>query len=305
MTQTKRIKRDIHGVLLLDKPLGYSSNQALQKVKWLFQAAKAGHTGTLDPLATGVLPICFGEATKFAQRLTDADKTYIAHLKLGVTTDTGDAEGTVVSQTDVQVSEQAFHNVCQRFMGEITQIPPMYSALKVDGKPLYDYAREGVEIERTPRQVTIFSLNVHEFSGGTAVIEVRCSKGTYIRTLAEDIGQALGCGAHLTALRRTETAGFHINECITLEALERTLAEDFTAGATLLQAMDRPLTALPKVVLSEVLAKRLVLGQRIKCEQALPMGEVRAYDAHDQFLGLAEHAGYQVLAPKRIISIKR
>lgn len=303
MTQTKRIKRQIHGVLLLDKPLGFSSNQALQKVKWLFQAAKAGHTGTLDPMATGVLPICFGEATKFAQRMTDADKTYVASMKLGITTTTGDVEGEVISQHSVNVELATLTHVCQQFLGEIVQLPPMFSALKVDGKPLYDYAREGLEVERTPRKITIFDLKILHFSGDELVIEVKCSKGTYIRTLAEDIGRMLGCGAHLTGLRRTETAGFTITECITLPALEQYVQEQAHAAIdALLTSVDRPLMTLPSVNLTAVEAKRFLLGQRLKMQERLPIGELRVYDEHDHFLGLAEHAGNQVLAPKRIIS---
>ena len=194
--QFKRIKRNIHGVLLLDKPLGYSSNQALQKVKWLFQASKAGHTGTLDPLATGLLPICLGEATKFAQYLTDADKTYVANIKLGIKTSTGDAEGEIITTNPVNVSQQQFEQACQQFIGNISQVPPMHSALKHEGKALYKYAREGVEVERKARHVTIQDITVVSFDGSDAVINVRCSKGTYIRTLAEDIGSRLGCDAH-------------------------------------------------------------------------------------------------------------
>ena len=210
MTQFKRIKRNINGVILLDKPLGYSSNQALQKVKWLFQATKAGHTGTLDPLATGLLPICLGEATKFAQYVTEADKTYVATLKLGATTTTGDAEGEILTTAPVNVSSAQFSAACTKFVGEISQIPPMYSALKFEGKALYEYARSGVDIERQPRFVSIKNIEINAFSNDSAQITVTCSKGTYIRTLAEDIGAALGCGAHLIGLRRTETAGYQL-----------------------------------------------------------------------------------------------
>ena len=217
-------KLSLHGVLLLDKPIGLSSNDALQKVKRLLRAEKAGHTGTLDPLATGVLPICFGAATKFSQLHLDADKTYEAVALLGVKTSTGDAEGEVVQQRAVNVSASQLSEVAKAFTGAIQQIPPMYSALKKDGRALYEYAREGVQVERAPRQVVIHDLSIVDLGdsaneGRKILIRVRCSKGTYIRTLAEDIGEALGCGASLTALRRTATGDFKESECFTLEAL--------------------------------------------------------------------------------------
>ena len=220
-------KRSLHGVLLLDKPIGLSSNDALQKVKRLFRAEKAGHTGTLDPLATGVLPICFGAATKFSQMHLEADKRYEAIALLGVKTTTGDSEGEVLTRRPVSVSAQDIVDVQKRFMGPIEQIPPMYSALKKDGRALYEYAREGVEIERSARLVTIHSLSIKDLGdsveGGVGLrrvcIKVRCSKGTYIRTLAEDIGEALGCGASLVALRRTQTGSFDESLCLTLDEL--------------------------------------------------------------------------------------
>ena len=228
MTATPRARvqrRPVHGVLLLDKPLGLSSNQALQKAKWLLRAEKAGHTGTLDPLATGVLPLCFGAATKFSGLHLDADKTYEATLQLGVTTTTGDAEGEVIERRAVPaITPEQLEAVRQRFLGRITQVPPMHSALKKDGKALYEYAREGVEVERAPRDVTIYELKlaVESADSAQAAIELiaKVSKGTYIRTLGEDIGEALGCGAHLTSLRRTATGGFDESQCITLDALE-------------------------------------------------------------------------------------
>jgi tRNA pseudouridine55 synthase len=222
--QKQRVqRRAVHGVLLLDKPLGLSSNQALQKAKWLLRAEKAGHTGTLDPLASGVLPLCFGAATKFSQLHLDADKTYEAVACLGITTSTGDAEGERLQQRPVHVDAAAVERVQSRFTGAIAQTPPMYSALKKDGKPLYEYARAGIDVVREPRSVVIHALQLAlaEQAGSAALtMRVRCSKGTYIRTLAQDIGEALGCGAHLTHLRRTETGGFRLEDCITLEALE-------------------------------------------------------------------------------------
>ena len=217
-------RRPVHGVLLLDKPLGWSSNDALQKVKWLLRAEKAGHTGTLDPLASGVLPLCFGAATKFSQLQLDADKTYEAVACLGVRTSTADAEGSVIETRPVQVDDAALKRVVAQFTGSIRQMPPMHSALKKAGRALYDYARAGIEVEREAREVRIIELTATlagEMPGRELIkMRVKCSKGTYIRTLAEDMGEALCCGAHLTALRRTETGGFGLSQCVTLEALE-------------------------------------------------------------------------------------
>lgn len=218
--RTRVQRRPVHGVLLLDKPLGFSSNQALQKAKWLLRAEKAGHTGTLDPLATGVLPLCFGAATKFSQLHLDADKTYEAVARLGVKTATGDAEGEVIAERPVQVSPEDLARVEALFTGPIRQVPPMHSALKKDGKALYEYAREGIEVERAPRDVVIHQLTLTRLDDTSIRIVASVSKGTYIRTLGEDIGEALGCGAHLTSLRRTVTGGFGQAQCVTIEALE-------------------------------------------------------------------------------------
>lgn len=222
--RTRVQRRPVHGVLLLDKPLGLSSNQALQKAKWLLRAEKAGHTGTLDPLATGVLPLCFGAATKFSQLHLDADKTYVATAQLGARTSTGDAEGERFAERPVSVSAADLARVAAQFTGPIRQVPPMHSALKKDGKALYEYAREGVEVERAPRDVVIHELSLAfepDFEQSRRIrITARVSKGTYIRTLGEDIGEALGCGAYLTSLRRTETGGFTQAQCIAVEALE-------------------------------------------------------------------------------------
>lgn len=226
----KRTRHPVHGVLLLDKPLKWSSNDALQKVKWLMRAEKAGHTGTLDPLATGVLPLCFGAATKFSQLQLDADKTYAAVAQLGVKTRTGDVEGEVIEVRPVNVTEADLAKVAARFTGLIRQTPPMYSALKKDGKALYEYARAGIEVERNAREIMIYELKLSLEPGvgaQTALqIRVKCSKGTYIRTLAEDIGEALGCGAHLSALCRLGTGGFHLSQCVTLSALEAMSEEE-------------------------------------------------------------------------------
>ena len=222
--RTRVQRRPVHGVLLLDKPLGLSSNQALQKAKWLLRAEKAGHTGTLDPMATGVLPLCFGAATKFSQLHLDADKTYEAVLRLGQRTSTADAEGEVIAEAQVNFTPEKLQQVQALFTGPLQQVPPMHSALKKDGKALYQYAREGIEVERAPRSVFIHSLELKELPTDNGVrsvwLKAHCSKGTYIRTLGEDIGNALGCGAFLSALRRVKSGSFGIDECFTLEALE-------------------------------------------------------------------------------------
>ena len=240
--QSTRVqRRPVHGVLLLDKPLGFSSNQALQKAKWLLRAEKAGHTGTLDPLATGVLPICFGAATKFSQLHLDADKSYETTVRLGVTTTTGDAEGEVVDTRPVTCSVGQVVEVLDRFTGPIEQIPPMHSALKKDGKALYEYAREGLTVDRAPRQVTIHELELLELDlRGEAPflkLRVQCSKGTYIRTLGEDIAQALDCGGYLSMLRRLQTGPFSADQCITVEALEALPEEERLASLLPVQAL--------------------------------------------------------------------
>lgn len=296
--QYKRPKKNISGVLLLDKPLGFSSNQALQKIKWLLQAAKAGHTGTLDPLATGLLPLCFGEATKFAHYLTDADKTYVATIKLGVTTSTGDAEGEVLSTQPVKVTQSQFEQACLKFIGEISQVPPMYSALKHEGRALYEYARAGVEIERKARSVTIYSIQLNSFAQDVATVAVTCSKGTYIRTLAEDIGRSLDCGAHLIGLRRTATANYQIADAVTLEQFEAMSAEQRVSA---LLPVDSAIQHLPAVTLDADCAFYLQQGQSVWRSGVVPQGLLRLYDEQQVFLGLGELAGDGKIAPKRLI----
>jgi tRNA pseudouridine55 synthase len=270
--QTPRIRvqrRPVHGVLLLDKPLGLSSNQALQKAKWLLRAEKAGHTGTLDPLATGVLPLCFGAATKFSQLQLDAAKTYEAVLQLGVTTTTGDAEGQVLERREVHVNEALIESVIQKFIGCIQQVPPMYSALKHDGKALYEYARAGQEVVREAREVQIFKLNWAiagvDLTINAIKLVVNCSKGTYIRTLGEDIGKALGCGGHLTALRRIETGGLGVAGCVTLEQLEAMLEHERLG---LLKPAEVLLAEAPSVRLDSDEAARFLSGLRRRVKQA-------------------------------------
>ena len=296
--QFKRVKKNVNGVLLLDKPLGFSSNQALQKVKWLYSAAKAGHTGTLDPLATGLLPICLGEATKFAQYVTDADKTYFATIKLGATTTTGDAEGELLTTAPVNVTYAQFQTVCKQFIGEISQVPPMYSALKHEGKALYEYARAGVDIERQARLITIKKIEVNALEGDIAQITVTCSKGTYIRTLAEDIGTVLGCGAHLIGLRRTETAGYLLSQAVTIEQLEAML---IVAREVLLLPVDSAIEKLPKVILNSDTVYYLMQGQAVWQAGKLPNGDLRLYDEQNNFLGLGCLQDDGKITPKRLI----
>jgi tRNA pseudouridine55 synthase len=256
-------RRPVHGVLLLDKPIGLSSNQALQRAKWLLRAEKAGHTGTLDPLATGVLPLCFGAATKFSQMHLDADKSYETVVRLGIKTSTADAEGEVISERPVMVTRVQIEQVLRRFTGPIAQVPPMHSALKKDGKALYEYARAGIEVERVARQVTIYGLKVLEALVDTAQpaikLVVDCSKGTYIRTLGEDIGEALGCGAHLSALRRIRTGGFDSTQCVSLAALEAMSEEERMAC---LLPVDALLPAHGVVTLDSENAARFLSGMR-------------------------------------------
>lgn len=296
--QFKRKKRNVNGVLLLDKPIGFSSNQALQKAKWLYQAAKAGHTGTLDPLATGLLPLCFGEATKFAHYLTDADKTYVATLKLGITTNTGDAEGEILERREVNVSRAQFEIACQLFLGEINQVPPMYSALKHEGKAMYEYARAGIEIERKSRLITIYRITVESFEQDVAVISVTCSKGTYIRTLAEDIGKELDCGAHLIGLRRIATANYKIAQTVTLEQLEAMTPEQREAA---LMSEDSTVLHLPVVILDDDSTFYLQQGQAVWKSGLVPQGLLRLYTEQQVFLGLGELAMDGKIAPKRLI----
>lgn len=298
--QFKRVKRKVNGILLLDKPLGYSSNQVLQKIKWLFQAEKAGHTGTLDPLATGLLPICLGEATKFAQYVTDADKTYIAHIRLGIQTTTGDAEGEVIASKPVNITLIEFEQACLQFLGEISQVPPMYSALKHDGKALYEYARAGVEIPRAARQVSIKNITVNSFSGCDAVISVTCSKGTYIRTLAEDIGKILDNHAHLTGLRRTQTAGYDLADAMTIEAVEVLALEERDAK---LLSVDSAITILPQVTIGEDSTFYFKQGQAVWQAGKISEGDLRVYEDGGKFIGLGKLLADGKIAPKRLVNL--
>jgi tRNA pseudouridine55 synthase len=284
-------------VLLLDKPLGLSSNQALQKAKWLLRAEKAGHTGTLDPLATGVLPLCFGAATKFGQLQLDADKAYEATLKLGVKTSTGDAEGEVIDTRPVpELTAERLEAVARRFTGPIRQVPPMHSALKKDGKALYEYARSGEEVEREPREVVIHSLALSLVDAATVKLVAAVSKGTYIRTLGEDIGEALGCGGHLTSLRRTASGGVPVDQCVTLEALE---AMGEGERLALLRPAESLVAQHTRVTLRGDDAARFLSGLRRRGDwQDAPRVAVFSPDA---FLGTA-HVKAGELIPGRLLS---
>lgn len=290
-------RRRVDGVLLLDKPIGMTSNAALQKVRWLFNAEKAGHTGTLDPLATGVLPLCLGEATKFSGELLDAGKAYRATVQLGVITATADAEGEVLATAPVTASEADLHAVLPRFIGEIEQVPPMYSALKRDGKPLYELARQGIEVERAPRKVTIESIELLSWHGDSFVIDVDCSKGTYIRTLAADIGHALGCGAHLAALRRTRVGRHDLSGAVDLPMIASLTIEQ---RDNLLMPCDILLSDLPAVTLGEREANILLHGQAIRWN-GVPSRQRRLYGPTG-FLGLGECVEDGWLKPKRLIA---
>jgi tRNA pseudouridine55 synthase len=307
MTQNQRPKvprRALDGVLLLDKPIGLSSNDALIRAKRLYLAKKAGHTGTLDPLASGLLPLCFGEATKFSQDLLEADKTYEATMRLGIRTTTGDAEGEAIDTRDVTCDEAAVMQALVRFRGDIVQVPPMYSALKRDGKPLYEYARAGQTVEREGRQVTIHAISMIACALPDVTFRVTCSKGTYVRTLAEDIGETLGCGAHLVALRRTGVGALTLANAVTLDALS-----DAAEGERdqWLQPVDALLSTFPAVQLDEDATRRFLHGQRLRLAElsvdgdALQAaGRVRVYGGEGKLLGVAR-AGEGVLAPERLI----
>jgi tRNA pseudouridine55 synthase len=295
---TKSTRQIVDGVLLLDKHVGLTSNAALQWAKRLFNAKKAGHTGTLDPFANGLLPLCFGEATKFSHYLLDADKTYRAVLQLGVTTTTGDPEGEVMATRPVEATCEDISAILPRFMGGIEQVPPMHSALKHQGRPLYEYARAGIEIDRAPRRVQIRSLKMIECAPPRAVLDIQCSAGTYIRTLAQDIGAALGCGAHLTALTRIASGGFSLADAHALARLE---ALDLQQRHALLLPVECLLAHLPAIQLDETSALALRQGRSIT-HRPLESGLVRAYGPDLKFLGLVQTGADSVLRPQRLVA---
>ncbi len=296
----------IDGVVLLDKPCGMTSQSAVTSVKRLLHADKAGHTGTLDPMATGLLPVCLGEATKYSQDLLDADKVYQARLRFGIQTDTGDAQGQIIAEkstaevTDNVMAKRLINGILPRFIGEIEQVPPMYSALKRDGKPLYEYARAGVEIERESRRITIYSITVLDISWPEIALEIHCSKGTYIRVLAEDIGHALGCGAHLIGLRRTMVGHLSLDRAVTLDGISDIAPQ--------VLPVDALLQSLPELTVDDHQAKRLEMGQRVPC--ALNMATqwanslfriYRSQALPQNFIGTADWRS-GVLHPRRFIA---
>ena len=300
---TKRVRDLVDGVLLLDKPVGLSSNDALIKAKRFLNAKKAGHTGTLDPFATGLLPLCFGEATKFSQDLLEADKTYETTVHLGITTNTGDTEGEAIATREVNVTREQIDAVLAQFRGPIMQVPPMYSALKRDGKAYYEYAREGITLEREARPVTILDLTFLDYSAPFLKLSVTCSKGTYIRVLGEDIGNALGCGAHLNALRRTQVGALTTDGMVTLEQIG---AQE--QPTSLLAPVDALLSSFPSIALTDELARRFLQGQRLALgKEAIEVpgeqGRVRVY--HDgKLLGTGLLQEYAILAPERLIAAR-
>jgi tRNA pseudouridine55 synthase len=294
--RTRRIRRRVDGVLLLDKPTGLSSNAALQRAKRAFDAEKAGHTGTLDPLASGLLPLCFGEATKFAQFLLDATKRYTATVRFGVTTATGDAEGEVLEMRPVALARSDVESVLPDFTGRQVQIPPAHSALKFEGRNHYEYARAGISVPRPPREIEVLELSLLAWNSPDAVLDVACSKGTYIRVLAEDIGRALGYGAHLAGLRRTATGGFRIADAVTLEHLEAMSAAD--RDATLLPAA-MLLHDLPSLTLAALEAARFRQGAAVQAP-GVPDGACATFAGED-LLGVADVVA-GIALPRRVVA---
>ncbi|YCH31050.1 tRNA pseudouridine(55) synthase TruB [Erwinia sp. D4-22] len=309
MSRPRRRGRDIHGVLLLDKPQGLSSNDALQKVKRIFRANKAGHTGALDPLATGMLPICLGEATKFSQYLLDADKRYRVIARLGQRTDTSDADGQVISERAVTFSQAQLDAALESFRGETQQVPSMYSALKYQGRPLYEYARQGIEVPREARSIIVHELQFIRWQDNELELEIHCSKGTYIRTIIDDLGEKLGCGAHVIMLRRLQVARYPIEKMITLEQLSALQGEpgDLSEEAqaqldALLMPMDSPASDYPEVNLSEIAAGYFQQGQPVQASGAPRSGLVRVTVGEARkFIGMAEMADDGRVAPRRLV----
>ena len=293
------VRRSLHGLLLLDKPLGMTSQTAVSRLKRLLAVRKAGHTGTLDPLATGLLPVCVGEATKFSHLLLEAEKGYEATIRLGVTTTTGDLEGETLSISPVNVDRHRAQEVLARFVGESEQVPPMFSAIKQRGRPLYELARQGITVPRAARRIHIAELALVELDGATLRVKVTCGKGTYVRVLAEDIGKALGCGASLAALRRTAVGGFRVADAISLERFEE--LPPATREARLL-CMDAPLAALPRVDVDTEQARGLVQGQPVQADPWDSAGLVRLYESvSGRFLGVGMRGLSGTIAPRRLV----
>lgn len=312
MSRRRRFKgRDVHGILLLAKPSGITSNDALQQVKRIYNAAKAGHTGALDPLATGMLPICLGEATKFSQFLLDADKRYQVTAKLGERTNTSDADGTIISTRPLTFTEPQLQQALMSFRGGSLQVPSMFSALKHQGKPLYEYAREGIEIEREARPITVYELNVLEFSGDKLVLDIHCSKGTYIRTIIDDLGEMLGCGAHVTQLHRSQVASYPAERMLTIEQLQAIFERCKAEGRPpreeldpLLLPMDTAVDSLPEVNMSAVVASYVTQGQAVQVPQVPASGFVRMTVGDErEFIGVGEIDDDGKVAPRRLVRI--
>jgi len=300
--QVKRIRRPIDGILLFDKPQGMSSNQALQRVKYLYNAEKAGHTGSLDPLATGLLPICLGEATKYSQHLLDANKVYRTRMRLGQKTSTADAEGEIIEERPVPHFDQAtIDAVLAKFTGTIQQIPSMYSALKKDGKPLYELARQGIEVAREPRTIHIYRLQLLAVEPLYWELEVACSKGTYIRNLVEDMGEMLGCGAHVSELRRLASGCFSLDEQLTLDYLQQVAEQGYQALDALLLPAWAAIADKPKVTLTETTTYYLLHGNPVRVNQLPEDEDVLIFDDQQRFLGLGYMNDDGLLAPKRLL----
>ncbi|WP_163930277.1 tRNA pseudouridine(55) synthase TruB [Paraferrimonas sp. SM1919] len=304
--------RMVDGIVLLDKPIGLSSNEALQRVKRIYNAAKAGHTGALDPLATGMLPICLGEATKFSQFLLDADKRYEVTAKLGIRTTTSDADGEVVSEREVNVTAEQLAKAVASFEGDTMQVPSMYSALKYKGEPLYKYARQGIEVPREARPITVFEINILSFNGDEVEMEVHCSKGTYIRTIVDDLGELLGCGAFVSQLRRTGVSGYPYERMVTLEQLDKILEDALADEVTpserldpLLLPMDTAIAHFEAVNLDETMASYIMHGQPVQLSGVPAEGLVRlTLGEQQQFIGLGEIDEDGLVAPKRLVNLK-
>ncbi|ELY3466186.1 tRNA pseudouridine(55) synthase TruB [Cronobacter universalis] len=309
MSRPRRRGRDVHGVLLLDKPQGLSSNDALQKVKRIYNANRAGHTGALDPLATGMLPICLGEATKFSQYLLDSDKRYRVIARLGQRTDTSDADGTVVEERPVTFSEQELQDALESFRGDTLQVPTMFSALKYQGKPLYEYARQGIEVPREARPITVYELLFIRHEGDELELEVHCSKGTYIRTIIDDLGEKLGCGAHVIYLRRLAVSKYPVERMVTLEQLNALLEEAQTRETApselldpLLMPMDSPAADYPVVNLPLTSSVYFKNGNPVRTSDAPSEGLVRVTEGEAQkFLGMGEIDSEGRVAPRRLV----
>jgi len=307
MSQPRRRSRDIHGVLLLDKPQGLSSNNALQKVKRLYNTNRAGHTGALDPLATGMLPICLGEATKFSQFLLNSDKRYRVIAKLGQCTDTSDADGQVLQQRPVSFTRALLDGALDNFRGDLQQVPSMYSALKYQGKKLYEYARQGIEVPREARGITVYQLQVVRCEGDELELEIHCSKGTYIRTIIDDLGELLGCGAHVIYLRRLQVATYPIERMVTLEQLNALLAKAQAIALDelldpLLMPMDSPVENYPEVNLLPVVAGYVKQGQPVQVAGAPASGIVRITEGEKRkFIGVGTIADDGRVAPRRLV----